>query len=122
MTSLTENINLNIIYTSGVEECKMIQFVDFFREKLPGKWAELCDDFQHILFLRCLRPDKVTVAMQDYVANNLGQRFIEPQVSVKSSSLEEFLCISGIRPKQSNVTNCKRFLKTAGAIFVHMDR
>ena len=28
---------------------------------------------------RCLRADKVTNAMQDFVATNLGQRFIEPQ-------------------------------------------
>jgi hypothetical protein len=38
------------------------------------------DDFQRIIVLKCLRPDKVTNAMQDFVAQNLGQKFIEPQV------------------------------------------
>ncbi len=31
--------------------------------------------------LKCLRPDKVTNAMQDFVAANIGQRFIEPQTA-----------------------------------------
>ena len=40
------------------------------------------DDFQKIMFLKCLRPDKVTNAMQDFVSHNLGQKFIEPQVCI----------------------------------------
>ncbi|XP_077969677.1 dynein axonemal heavy chain 1-like isoform X2 [Styela clava] len=55
--------------------------VEPHREPLPGKWQEDLDDFQKIIVLRCLRADKVTNAMQDYVAKYLGQRFIEPQTS-----------------------------------------
>ncbi|KAK0056678.1 dynein heavy chain 1 axonemal-like isoform X1 [Biomphalaria pfeifferi] len=51
------------------------------REELPGSWAQTLDKFQSILVLKALRPDKVTNAMQDYVAANMGQRFIEPQTS-----------------------------------------
>ena len=50
-------------------------------EPLPGEWNDKLDDFQKIIILKCLRPDKITNAMQDYVAKFLGQRFIEPQVS-----------------------------------------
>ncbi|XP_046687492.1 LOW QUALITY PROTEIN: dynein axonemal heavy chain 1-like [Homalodisca vitripennis] len=39
------------------------------------------DEFQKLLVLKCLRPDKVTQAMQQLVAERLGQRFIEPQTS-----------------------------------------
>ena len=56
-------------------------FLFFYREELPGQWNTELDAFQKILVLKALRLDKVTNAMQDYVANNLGQRFIEPQVS-----------------------------------------
>ncbi|XP_069062696.1 dynein axonemal heavy chain 1 [Pleurodeles waltl] len=51
------------------------------REPLPGEWNNKLDAFQKLLVLRCLRGDKVTNAMQDFVASNLGQRFIEPQTS-----------------------------------------
>ncbi|XP_075795609.1 dynein axonemal heavy chain 1 isoform X2 [Pelodiscus sinensis] len=51
------------------------------REPLPGKWDSQLDSFQKLLPLRCLRGDKVTNAMQDFVALNLDQRFIEPQTS-----------------------------------------
>ncbi|KAF6028262.1 hypothetical protein EB796_013428 [Bugula neritina] len=50
-------------------------------EELPGKWNSEMDDFQKIIILKCLRPDKITNAMQEYVAKYLGQRFIEPQTA-----------------------------------------
>lgn len=52
-----------------------------FREELPGHWHADLDGFQKLLVLRCIRADKVTNAMQDFVAVNLGQRFIEPQTA-----------------------------------------
>ncbi|XP_029774824.1 dynein heavy chain 1, axonemal isoform X2 [Suricata suricatta] len=51
------------------------------REPLPGIWDEYLDQFQKLLVLRCLRGDKVTNAMQDFVATNLEPRFIEPQTA-----------------------------------------
>ncbi|KAM3174254.1 hypothetical protein ACTXT7_010920 [Hymenolepis weldensis] len=51
--------------------------------RLPLKepWGEKLDSFQRLLFLRCFRPDRVTNAMQDFVAHHLGQIFIEPQTT-----------------------------------------
>ena len=54
----------------------------YYRAQLPQEWSDRLDDFQKIIFLKCLRPDKVTNAMQDFVSNNLGQKFIEPQVCI----------------------------------------
>ncbi|KAM7230116.1 hypothetical protein CapIbe_018833 [Capra ibex] len=51
------------------------------REPLPGIWDQYLDQFQKLLVLRCLRGDKVTNAMQDFVAANLEPRFIEPQTA-----------------------------------------
>lgn len=69
------------------------------RLALRGTWALLqgalawhlgpvyLDQFQKLLVLRCLRGDKVTNAMQDFVATNLEPRFIEPQASAVSQHL-----------------------------------
>ncbi|XP_056381079.1 dynein axonemal heavy chain 1 isoform X2 [Hyla sarda] len=51
------------------------------RESLPGELDQKLDSFQKMLILRCLRGDKVTNVMQDYVCQYLGQRFIEPQTA-----------------------------------------
>ena len=52
-----------------------------FREPLPGHWDTDLNSFQKLLALKCIRLDKLTNAMQDFVAANLGQRFIEPQTA-----------------------------------------
>ena len=57
-----------------------IKYAIIYREPLPGSWNTDLDNFQKMIVLKCLRTDKITEAMQDYVAESLGQRFIEPQV------------------------------------------
>jgi hypothetical protein len=47
----------------------------FYREALPGNWNEDFDSFQKMIILKCLRPDKVTDAMQDYVSENLESNY-----------------------------------------------
>ncbi|XP_046394196.1 dynein axonemal heavy chain 1-like [Ischnura elegans] len=54
---------------------------DPHRLPLPGRWEEELDQFQHMMVLKCLRPDKLTNAIQEYLAENLGNQFVEPQSS-----------------------------------------
>eukprot|EP00040_Diaphanoeca_grandis_P037866 m.251032 g.251032 ORF g.251032 m.251032 type:complete len:4203 (+) comp33890_c0_seq2:91-12699(+) len=54
---------------------------DPHKENYPGRWGAELDSFQKLLVMRCLRYDKVTDMMQDFVADNIGQRFIEPQTA-----------------------------------------
>lgn len=63
------------------------------RELLPGIWDTYLDDFQKLLVLRCLRGDKVTNAMQDFVANHLEPRFIEPQASAGLQGLKDMMAL-----------------------------
>ncbi len=44
----------------------------------PGDRWNALDSFRKLLVLRCLRPDKVTEAMQLFITEKLGQKFIEP--------------------------------------------
>ena len=48
---------------------------------MPSPWNTALTDFQYMLILKCLRPDKVTNAMQDFLTKNLGERFVEPQTT-----------------------------------------
>ncbi|XP_060621830.2 dynein axonemal heavy chain 1 [Anolis sagrei] len=68
---------------------KIFDSAEPHREHLPGIWNTKLDPFQKLLVLRCLRGDKVTNAMQDFVAENLGQSFIEPQTANLSVVFKE---------------------------------
>ncbi|XP_042305771.1 dynein axonemal heavy chain 1 isoform X2 [Sceloporus undulatus] len=68
---------------------KIFDSAEPHREPLPGIWNTKLDSFQKLLVLRCLRGDKVTNAMQDFVAANLGQSFIEPQTANLSVVFKE---------------------------------
>ncbi|XP_067102135.1 dynein axonemal heavy chain 1 [Osmerus mordax] len=59
------------------------------REPVPGKLNTTLDSFQKLLVLRCLRADRLTHGLQDFVAAHLGQRFIEPQTSDLSVVFKE---------------------------------
>lgn len=41
------------------------------------------------MVLKCLRPDKVTNSMQDFLTEYMGERFIEPQTSDLSAMYKE---------------------------------
>ena len=45
---------------------------------LPQEWAVKLSDFQRLILLRVIRPDKVVHAARAFVERNLGQRFTQP--------------------------------------------
>ena len=47
-------------------------------EKLPGKWDESLNPLQKLGVLRCFRPDKVVLGIQNYISKVMGQKYIEP--------------------------------------------
>ncbi|XP_063071051.1 dynein axonemal heavy chain 1 [Engraulis encrasicolus] len=64
------------------------------REPVPGEWDRKLSSFQKLLILRCLRADCLTQGLQDFVATQLGQRFIEPQTSDLSAVFKESSAIT----------------------------
>ena len=51
---------------------------DAHRHALDAEFERRCTPFQRLLVTRCIRPDRFTLAAQDFVAGRLGARFIEP--------------------------------------------
>ncbi|XP_075210256.1 dynein heavy chain 2, axonemal kl-2 [Lycorma delicatula] len=51
-------------------------------ESLPliGEWQDICSEFQRMLFVRSLRPDRLTFCISSFVVTTLGARFTEPPV------------------------------------------
>ncbi|ETO33001.1 dynein heavy chain [Reticulomyxa filosa] len=47
-------------------------------ESLPGEWDKKLNDFQKLIVVRTLRPDKMNIALQAFISKHLGQIFIEP--------------------------------------------
>jgi dynein heavy chain, axonemal len=57
---------------------KIYDATEAHKEKLPGEWDERLNSFQKMIFLKALRADKVTSAIQDFIVEQIGQSFIEP--------------------------------------------
>ncbi|ERE91881.1 dynein heavy chain 1, axonemal-like protein [Cricetulus griseus] len=90
LSNLTAFATFSSDFIKHLQEFKAIfDSAEPHRERWPGIWNIYLDEFQKLLLLRCLRGDKVTNAMQDFVANHLEPRFIEPQATNLSAVFKE---------------------------------
>jgi dynein heavy chain len=56
---------------------QLFESAEPFKFQFPGRW-EKCSGFHRLLILRCIRPDKIVPAVMLFVAEQMGQNFIEP--------------------------------------------
>ncbi|XP_054274165.1 dynein axonemal heavy chain 2 [Macrosteles quadrilineatus] len=51
-------------------------------ETLPliGEWQDICNEFQRMLFVRCLREDRLSFCISSFITSYLGPKFTEPPV------------------------------------------
>ncbi|XP_020624937.1 dynein heavy chain 12, axonemal-like [Orbicella faveolata] len=48
------------------------------RASFPAPWSEQLSDFQKMIVIRCLRPDKVVPLVTNFVEDKLGSKFVQP--------------------------------------------
>ncbi|KAG8439501.1 hypothetical protein GDO86_005633 [Hymenochirus boettgeri] len=57
--------------------------------ELPYPWEDLLNSFQKLLVLRCIRPDKVIPAVQQFITEKMGSTYIEtPTFDLHQSFLD----------------------------------
>ena len=89
--------------------------------RLPAPWNEKLNAMQKMCVLRCIRPDKMALAIQEFVAANFGRRFIEPPPLDLRSCFEDstvvtpliFILSTGSDPTKTfynfaDLMNCRR--------------
>uniref|UniRef100_A0A2K6B1B9 Dynein axonemal heavy chain 7 n=1 Tax=Macaca nemestrina TaxID=9545 RepID=A0A2K6B1B9_MACNE len=57
---------------------KVYDSLEPHHEVFPEEWEDKANEFQRMLIIRCLRPDKVIPMLQEFIINRLGRPFIEP--------------------------------------------
>ncbi|PSN56752.1 Dynein heavy chain 7 [Blattella germanica] len=58
----------------------------------PEPWNSKLTQFQKMLVLRCIRPDKIVPAVQGFVQASLGKEYVEPPTFDLTSSFNESHC------------------------------
>uniref|UniRef100_T1INB1 Dynein axonemal heavy chain 2 n=1 Tax=Strigamia maritima TaxID=126957 RepID=T1INB1_STRMM len=59
---------------------------------LPGEWQSTCNELERMMFVRCLRPDRVSACASSFVINNLGPRYVEPPILDLYNVLDDSSC------------------------------
>lgn len=65
-------INFNVKFK------KIFDSQDAHEEPMPGDWNSKLNSFQKMVLLKTIRPDKLSAAIQNFVVEKIGQRFIVP--------------------------------------------
>ena len=80
-------------FMTNLDEWKPIyDSLDPVKEPLPAEWDGKLDLFDKILIIKAIRPDKVTVAVQDYVEKKLGKYYIEIPIVKLEECFEDSSC------------------------------
>lgn len=62
--------------------------------KFPNPWYDVLSDFQRILVVRAIRPDKVIPVINRLIEVELGEKFIYPPPFDINKSYSDSVCLS----------------------------
>jgi len=92
---------------------------DIHRDAVPGGWDTKGGSLLgRLMILRCFRPDKLLLAMQDFISKEIGEKFIDPptfnlaEAYEDSSSVQPLLFV--ITAGTDPVANLTKFAEEVG--------
>lgn len=62
--------------------------------KFPSAWYDKLNNFQRILLVRCVRPDKVVSVISKLIEEEIGEKFIYPPPFDINKSYSDSICLS----------------------------
>ena len=74
---------------SASEWKKLFESTEPHECAFPGKWQTCLTTFERLLVLRCLRPDKIVIAVAVFIIEKMGKKFVEPPPFDLSSSYKD---------------------------------
>lgn len=83
-------------------------------EPLPGDWKRM-PEFERLLIFRTLRPDRLTAAMQRFVANTIGKEYTASQPYDLERSFQVSNCLTLITESFMDSFNSICFLTETAA-------
>lgn len=57
---------------------KIFDSLEAHEEPMPGDWNTSLNSFEKIILLKVIRPDSVTKAMQNFIIEKIGDKYVEP--------------------------------------------
>ncbi|CAD7963334.1 unnamed protein product [Amoebophrya sp. A120] len=66
-------------FSANVTEFRRIyDAIEAEKEPIPGPWEEKLDMLEHLCFLRAMRLSRLTLAIVQFIAAQIGKKFVEP--------------------------------------------
>lgn len=73
---------------------KYYDSIDPYVETLPKPWEDRASRFEKIIVLKALRPDKVFIAISNFIEMELGSQYVRPPPFDIAKSFEDSNCIT----------------------------
>jgi len=74
--------------------CSLCYNQDPQSEPFPGEFQERLGQFQRMLVLRAIRPDKIVPAIVSFVIAKIGKQYVEPPPFDLSGAFNDSNCLS----------------------------
>lgn len=86
------NLNGLLLQDFGPEWKEMYDSTSPHTCRLPGSWDVKLTDLDKMVVLRCIRPDKIVSAVQNFIVDKFGRQYIEPPTFDLAGSFADSHC------------------------------